>query len=268
MADNSQKVSFCITCKGRLHHLRQTLSRNIEDNLDHDETEFVLLDYTSPDGLGDWVKAEHLANLKTGKVVYYRTNEFERFSMPHAKNVAHRLATGSIVCNLDCDNFTGKGFAAYLCEKLARSTNVFLHGGNLKNISGKIPLWTVFRLRFIRGVGGRIALRKADFEKLRGYDERMNLGWGYEDDDFIRRAQLAGLHPRLIRPSGQFLGRLLHSDVDRFRHYPVKNKKESREAHKIMSDQTIASGQFAVNCQRSWGSATVIKNFTREILLD
>ena len=49
------KISFCTTCKERLRHLKQTLPKNIKDNSNYPFIEFVILDYNSQDGLGDWM---------------------------------------------------------------------------------------------------------------------------------------------------------------------------------------------------------------------
>ncbi|KKL80749.1 hypothetical protein LCGC14_2001600, partial [marine sediment metagenome] len=49
------KISFCTTCMGRLYNLKETLPKNIEANGEYPNVEFVILDYNSSDGLGDWV---------------------------------------------------------------------------------------------------------------------------------------------------------------------------------------------------------------------
>ena len=50
------KISFATVCMNRLHHIRQTLPKNIADNSDYENVEFILLDYNSSDGLEEWVK--------------------------------------------------------------------------------------------------------------------------------------------------------------------------------------------------------------------
>jgi hypothetical protein len=47
----SPRLSFFTVCMGRLHHLQQTLMKNLAWNADHPSLEFVLLDYSSPDHL-------------------------------------------------------------------------------------------------------------------------------------------------------------------------------------------------------------------------
>ena len=95
---------------GRLNHLQETLPKNLYGNQGFEGLEFVLLDYSSRDGLAGWIKARFMPEIKSGLLVYYRAEGYQRFFMAHAKNVAHRLARGEIVCNVDADNLTGWGF--------------------------------------------------------------------------------------------------------------------------------------------------------------
>ena len=68
-------ISFCISCRGRLHHLRRTLPQNIADNRDYPNLEFILLDYNSTDGLGEWVKHELSEEIANGQLNYYFTSQ-------------------------------------------------------------------------------------------------------------------------------------------------------------------------------------------------
>ncbi|MFD2148711.1 glycosyltransferase family 2 protein [Mucilaginibacter antarcticus] len=69
------KISFCTTCMNRLSHLKQTLKRNILDNEDYPNLEFILLDYNSTDGLKEYVRSELHTFITSKKLVYYRTEE-------------------------------------------------------------------------------------------------------------------------------------------------------------------------------------------------
>ena len=58
---SAMKLSFCTTCMGRAHHLKQTLPRNLADSVDWsrpDAVEFVVLDYSSPDDLAEWITTD------------------------------------------------------------------------------------------------------------------------------------------------------------------------------------------------------------------
>src|SRR5580658_4562684 len=87
-------ISLCVTVMDRLHHLRRTLPENIAASRNSCLVEFVVLDYSSHDGLEDWIKTEMLDQLKAGVVVFAQLRNSSEFHMAHAKNVAHRLARG------------------------------------------------------------------------------------------------------------------------------------------------------------------------------
>jgi hypothetical protein len=77
-----------VVCMNRLHQLKQTLMQNIADNADYEQLEFVVLDYNSKDGMEEWVKQNLAGQIKTGRVVYYKTIEPESWSPSHSKNLA------------------------------------------------------------------------------------------------------------------------------------------------------------------------------------
>ena len=112
------KISFCTTCKGRLEHLKQTLPANIEACKGYPNTEFVILDYDSRDGLEQWIKDNFQEEIKSGLVRYAKLDGATDFKMAHAKNMVHRLATGDVLCNVDADNFLASGTPEYLIENL------------------------------------------------------------------------------------------------------------------------------------------------------
>ena len=60
------RISFIIACMGRLHHLAQTLPKNINWNVDYPNLEFILLDYNSSDGLAEWINKYMIKLLKSG----------------------------------------------------------------------------------------------------------------------------------------------------------------------------------------------------------
>jgi hypothetical protein len=104
---------------------------------------------------------------------------------------------------------TGKGFAALVAKKFTdrpESIITHLHGG---------------------GFGGRVALRRSDFNRLRGYDEHLSYGWGWEDDDLKTRAQEAGLKLEKIQmPDDKTIE---HDNSERIKYMP--EWKSVEEAH-------------------------------------
>ncbi len=234
---------------GRLHHLQQTLSKNLECTAHLPEVEFILLNYSSPDALEDWAKAEMGEAIQRGRLAYYRADGFTHFRMAHAKNVAHRLATGEIVCNLDADNFIGEGFAEFLIETFASGGRVFV------------------RSPISRGTHGRIAFRKTDFTTLGGYDERMSYGWGFEDQDMIHRARIFGLRELPIPKDRGFLLALNHSHEDRTMLSECRTRADSDREHKRIARDNAAAGRITANYGSGWGVAPLAKNFALDIPL-
>ena len=243
-------ISLCTVCMNRLHHLKYTLPRNIQDNMHYPRVEFVLLDYNSQDGLADWVKDNLMPYIEQGKLAYYRTTEPDHFDRSHSKNVAHRIASGDILCNLDADNYTGKGFADYVCRKFSENPHTYLVPDQ-KLLDGD---WGAF---------GRICLKKADFNALRGYDESFT-GWGLEDTDFLYRLKGLGLEEAYIEDP-RFLQQMEHGVEDRVQNEETFSRIHAYYAHQqganvegifLFNDGTFERGVVVMNrelIKQAWG---------------
>lgn len=207
------KLSLCTTCMGRAHHLKRTLPRNLADCVDWsrpDAVEFVVLDYSSPDDLAEWIATDPRLQpyLDAGILKFARSEGQTFFHHSHAKNMAHALATGDFVCNVDADNFVGFGFVDYLRAMFDRRPNAIVAANRFDN-------------RLNRGVHkgcmGRVALSTDNFAMLGGYDESDQFrGWAGEDSDLVIRAVKNFLRPVLLRDR-RFLQVLGHSDLERIR---------------------------------------------------
>lgn len=206
------KISFCTTSMNRLMHVKKTLLKNIKDNKDYPNIEFVIFDYNSTDGLKEWVESSCKEYLNSGILKYYRTDEPKYFHMAHAKNMSHKLATGDVLCNVDADNFTNKNFAFYI-------NCVF----NQDKDSVGTNEWEIYKKNNLGDFGGRIFISKENFKKLNGYDEKF-IGWGHEDLDFKDRAIKFGL--KKITIPIYFLKCIQHNDILREENMPIK-KNES-----------------------------------------
>jgi len=205
---NNEKIAFCITCMNRLKHLQQTLEKNIQDNYLKGQVEFVLLDYNSQDGLEEWVSNNMRKYIDEGILAYYKTTEPTHYLRSHSRNMAFRLANVTILCNLDADNFLGKGFAELMLNEFSKQDNIFY----MTNQS-------------YDGTYGRICVRRDDFISIRGYNEALQ-GWGFEDNDFINRLILKELHPLSFK-NPEFYHYIEHSDIERISdEYMFKNLEE------------------------------------------
>lgn len=228
------KISFCITCMNRLPHLKRTLKKNLKNNADYPEAEFVLLDYNSSDGLQDWILKNFKTELENGRLAYYQTKEPKYFHMAKAKNISHQLARGEIVCNLDADNYTGKDFAFFINSSLQKTTEII----------GAYKKRRIIDPTSHRDCGGRIFLTKDNFLKLGGYDETFT-GWGCEDDDFKIRAKTLGLKEAIIYPF--FLSYLSHRDILRDKNMEISKKDSYKKNKKILAELKDSGRTFVKN---------------------
>ncbi len=199
-------VSICTPCMGRVHHLEETLPRNLADNADYPDLEFVLVDYASPDGFEAWAREELRGQLASGRIAYYRTGEPTSYSMSHALNMACRLARGDILCCVDADNFTGEGYARYVAEVFAGAQDVYLIADQE-------------RFAEHRDLFGRVCLRSRDFLAVGGYDEGLH-DYGYCDLDLYTRLEHYGLRPAKIGDE-RYLGYIRHPDIERVAQGPL-----------------------------------------------
>lgn len=210
------KISFCTTCMGRTSYLKQTLLQNLLDNKGTGpDVEFVVLDYNSKDGLKDWLLndpglAPHLAD---GTLKYARHPDATHFRHSHAKNMAHRLATGDVVCNLDADNFTGPGFARHLASVFSDNMNSLV-----------LPSMPLLRAMpgDLKGFCGRIAMSRQNFDRLGGYDEKFRQ-WGGEDTDLTIRALARGLTAAPF-DNKDFTRIIPHGDAERIANTPAEDR--------------------------------------------
>lgn len=257
---STRKLSFFTVCMGRLHHLRETLPRNLAWNDDHPDLEFVLLDYNSPDGMEAWVYGEFAEELRSGRLVYYRYDDAQFFSYSHSRNMAARLCSGDIICNVDADNFTGPGYARYIDAQMADNdlmVGCCVEGGAFVTIPNDF------------GFTGRMAIRRGVFLESGGYDEDM-VAWGYEDLDFYNRLSRRGL--RCAPIAVEFLQALPHDDKERIAFTRVKHIGRSGPTggtqleHETISRQKIARGELVANSGRM-GIGHVRRGSTAEAAL-
>jgi hypothetical protein len=247
---NSYKsISICTTCMNRLNDLSQTLPKNIEDNKNYQGTlEFVLLDYNSQDGLGEWIKKNLMQYIESGLLVYYRTDEPKSYSMSHSRNVAMKLATGHILNSVDADNFIGKGFV----DKI----NILSH---------QQPEKAIF-LKGRRMLRGRLGYYKDEFIQLLGaYDEVLGQnGYGAEDGDLVYRA--CGLGFKLMWFGGDFYKGLPNSPKHQTPNFRNQNWRYTEKVNKLISFFNIFYQLYKANVGIEWGKATVTKNFGSELI--
>ncbi len=229
------KLSLCTTVKNRLCHLSQTLPQNIADA--GPDTEIVVLDYTSDDGLSEWIRPF----VSNGLVNYFRADNQKFWRNSHAKNVSTLASTGEIICNVDADNYITDGFTEYVLDFYRNNQGIFT-----------APAAT-------EGVTGRIAMRRSDFQMLGGYDEAYSFGWGCEDIDLIARGKRLGLP--ITYMDLQYLKQIPHDNEMRGRHAEIKEIWISNEKSLKMMEEKLEARRFVANAGGPWGCCGLTKNY-------
>ena len=168
-----KRITYCTTCKGRLWQLKQTLPINILST--SDTVDIVLLDYQSEDGLEEYIKSEYNEYLKDGRLKYFKlVTTIDGFDMAYAKHIAHMLAEGELLFNLDADNFIGSTI----------------------DEMRDLPRDKILIPKIINGTAtarcGRVGISRLNYLRVGGYDIEM-LGMQNDDGDLVHRCWIGGL---------------------------------------------------------------------------
>jgi glycosyltransferase involved in cell wall biosynthesis len=239
------RISLCTTCMNRAHHVKYTLIKNLLDNCSYPDFECVLLNYNSEDDLDFWCRKNLRKEIESGKVIYASTLAPLRFNSSHAKNIAHALATGDVLVNVDADNFVGKDFCFYL-NHLFQNTDS--------------PLV----VQFVRSLScaGRIALKKTHFLEIRGYNEALTAErFGYEDYDILERLSASGFSRKEVG-LGNFTRHFWHDDAVRTINFAASEEAPDEASHKnyLMSKKNIEKGLLFGN-SGPWAEARLSADF-------
>lgn len=238
------KISFCVTCKGRLWQLRQTLPANLDVAHNDRHAEIVVVNYNSPDDTDDWMR-QFQPWIDSGVLRYIHEKTAAGFHGPKAKNIAHLGATGDFLFNLDCDNFIGPAVPA-LRNVWRAHQDAVVHG--FSGIS-------------LDGTFGRIGLSRSRFLELGGYDEEMH-AMAYHDVDLLNRALVLGM--TVIGTAAASGPAVLNTQQQKMQYCPgTLTWEEMFVLNRDRSRCNLRSGKLRANPARV--PAAVLLNFTEEI---
>ncbi len=203
---NHNSISFIMTCKGRLEHVRQSLPRiaNYEDS------EIIFVDSNCPDFSGKWVE-DTFKNVK----VHYLNDDGE-FNLSRARNFGARFAKNNYLCFIDADILIKQNFLDVAISHLKNGYYFTIE------INDKI--------NGMYGISGTCIINRNDFDIIGGYDECFR-GWGGEDKDIYTRLNIKGIN-HFNLPIDIISNVINHSNEDRIKFYSQKSLELS---------QTIAS---------------------------
>jgi hypothetical protein len=246
-------MTFCITCRQRRWQIERTLLENLDTVRSENDVKVVLLDYNSDDGLDEWVRESAADHIQAGRLLYVRELTATAFHMSKAKNLAHRFGTGSMLCNLDADNWIDD--MADACRESDGRYIVYVGSDEMR-----------------QGTGGRIAVPRDWFHALGGYDEGF-LPMSMQDLDFVDRAKAMGMrirrHRRICRAplpnvpevSTPSAGDAFGDRRDLAAATGVDMTwSEMRHINDAASKRNLREGRLVANAN-GWGAGTVSVNF-------
>ncbi|HVZ42536.1 MAG TPA: galactosyltransferase-related protein [Ramlibacter sp.] len=190
------RIAFITTCKGRLHHLRETLPTMLSERPD----EVIVVDYGCPQGTAEWVRANH------PDVKLVRVDDDPGFHHARARNIGAAQARADWLLFIDADVRVKPGWCAWMAQSLRRGA--FYRAGSVNGV------------REPETFGTAICPRDA-FVRIEGYDEAFR-GWGGEDTDLYRRLSALGLSMQAY--PADFIDVIHHGDDERMGFAEVKEK--------------------------------------------
>lgn len=189
-------VAFVTTCKGRLHHIKQTLPTLVAQS----PAEIILVDYGCPDNTGDWVEA----NFPSVKVI--RINDDPGFCLPRARNIGAANSSAAWLCFIDADIKIKAGWLTWMQANLQNH-----HFYRASREHGKQ----------LQEIAGTFICTREDFNAIGGYDEAFR-GWGGEDIDLYARLPLQSQAQADYYPHA-FVEPINHADAERTTFHAIKN---------------------------------------------
>jgi GT2 family glycosyltransferase len=190
-------IAFITTCKGRLHHLQETLPLMVAES----PAEMIVVDYGCPQGAGDWVAQNYPA------VTVVRADDDPGFCLPRARNLGAQQATSPWLCFIDADVKVTPGWTQWMADNLDAGS--FYRAAKIDG-------------ERVRDTWGTVLCSRKGFIDIGGYDEVFR-GWGGEDDDLYDRLRLAG-YVESEYPSG-FVAAIHHDDEERTLFHDIKEKE-------------------------------------------
>ena len=230
-------ISFCTTCFDRAHQLMETFEANVAAIGNEPASEWVIVNFGSCDDLDAFV-LDQLPRLPS-RVRYARETSGYRWHASIAKNIAHRVGRGTILMNLDCDNF--------IEDSIATIQECFRRGCKA------LHMWSgVYR----DGTTGRIALTNELFHRVGGYDESFS-PMGYQDLDLLSR--ISALNLPIFHVPCSSNAAIRNSKVESIRHCPSGGVawEDYDRMNREKSAANIAARKLIANHEKGWSEMHV-----------
>lgn len=173
-------ISYCTVCHNRLDQLKQTLQHNAP-LIELSVSELCILAYND-ESVEPYVRANYPYHIADGRIKVKTHNDdyvsaSGEFAYGYVKNLAHAMGRGTVLFNLDTDNF--------ITPQLHQE---------LLNLKPRCIITPSLSRTCDSSLRGYLAIHSTDFKRLRGYRD---IGKG-EDLDLINRARRFGVYVKRI----------------------------------------------------------------------
>lgn len=213
-------VSFVVTCKGRLEHLKNSVLAMQHQSYEGLE-EIIVVDYDSPDGAGAWCRELVDDRIKVVSLINAPT-----FCISHARNCGAVRCKSELIAFVDADVVVGPEYLAANIAAMEDSDCVMARFDYHDGITRA------------RKVNGCLIVPRGVYFLLRGYDEDMK-GWGVDEQDFSDRA-FVYCSPNVVLLSHDTIeSTLSHDDEMRTQFYDEKDKHTSNRANRQLTHAEV-----------------------------
>jgi hypothetical protein len=189
-------LTWVTTCKGRLAHLQQSLSRMVGQGSWAPAVQCVVVDYDCPQNTAKWVLQNH------PQVRVVQAPGAGHFHAARARNLGAQHVTTPWIGFVDCDVLLASDFFDGI-RPMLQDKAMLLANEQINELAGFVVCPT------------------AAFHAAEAYDETIE-GWGTEDRDLRQRLQQLGCSP--VTVPAALLGYISHDDADRTRHHELADR--------------------------------------------
>lgn len=210
-------IGFVTTCKGRLHHLEQTLPLIAAQKPD----EIIVVDYDCPQGAGEWVGSR----FPEVRVIY--VNDGGPFVLSRARNHGIQASSSDFLCLIDADILVSPGFVDWIKANVNNGHHYRHHQlGGLESLE----TW------------GTVICPRSQLIEIGQYDEAFD-GWGGEDDDLYKRLRASGSVERTFPK--ELIMPISHGEKERFSLYDSKKRRTHLLANRLYSSAKSVAQAFS-----------------------
>lgn len=207
--------SIITTCKGRLHHLQQSLPAMLRQ--DSEDYDVIVVSYGDPDKCHDRL-SNYMRDHGNLRFVVVTESDAPTYNRSIANNVGSIYATGDILCFVDSDVVLESGWLGYVASEIRGAPE------NKLVLRGTYPCP---RNSPAFGTNGTCAVAAKYFHEVCGFCEELR-GYGYDDTDLYRRCQTVGCQLRSY-PT-HLLRHIPHDSKERTKFHDCSGRKNRRIA--------------------------------------